>query len=239
MSGSVRLPKEIGDKLFEKIGLAPGGLKKIQVNLDVESGEVSLEDIARALVEEKADFEVLKHFEFASLEGLADDLLRSYSPGTCGGATHPPLHVVLIQAAALECFLNDVFIHYARTEYGEDSIHLGPYLISGSFRSKLHRVVPTLSKGTKILDKNSKVVKYLEELITTRNRISHTTEYYTDLPKGQKRRRRSLKPFAQTVTTKRCEQFQKALREFTSAVWNGPPWSGDFFKDPTPEEDNA
>lgn len=71
MGRGVRIPKEVGDKLSEKSGLAPGGLKRIQISVDTEAGEPSLEDIVRALKAEEAEIEVLKHFEFASLVALA------------------------------------------------------------------------------------------------------------------------------------------------------------------------
>ncbi len=235
MSREIRIPKELGDKLSAKFGLAPGGLKRIRFRVDTEADEPSPEEIARALTAEGAEVEVLKHFEFASLGCLAEDLLDTYDEDSAEGASHPPTHVVMVQAASLECFLNDVLIHHARVEYGEDAQHLGPAFISGSFRSKLYRVVPTLSKGTKILDSVSEVARRLEDLISTRNRVTHTTEYYSSPADSPKKKRRRLKPVTQAVTKRRCQRFQLALRDFTSAVWNAPPWDAEFFKDPEPE----
>jgi hypothetical protein len=238
MSKGIQLPREIGDKLSREIGLAPGGLKRIEVTVDPETGELSLKNIIQALTDKSANIKVIKHFDFGSLEAFAEVLLKSYQPNSDFGAFHPPLHIVLIQAVALECFLNDMFIHHARVEYGEDSKYLGPAFISGSFRSKLYRLIPTISKGEKILDQRSTIVKNLEKLITIRNRIAHTAEYYTDYSEDKPSKRSSQKPFIQTINKKQCEVFQKTLQTFTCGVWNAPPWSGEFFKDPTPESDD-
>ncbi len=202
--------------------------------------ELTLEEAIELVMQGKAKLQVLKHFEFGRFSYLADRLLSRVTECNDDDAEGDLIAVILLQAAATECFLNDVLIHYTREAFGKGSKFIAEGMLGGSTRSKIYRVVPLLSRSTKVLDTESESVQNILNLIKTRNRIAHTTEYYCDDFEDFEKRSQEA-PLTSTLSLEQCKKYQAALNTFISAIWNGPieesPWQHALIKDAVPDEE--
>jgi hypothetical protein len=182
--------------------------------------DLTIEELMELLKQGKVKIQILKNFEFNRFSYLAERLLKRVTQSSDNDAEGDLIAVVLLQATALECFLNDKLIQYSRETFGKGSKNIAEGMLSGSTRSKIFRIVPIMSGSTKILDVESDTVKILLNLIKTRNKIAHTTEYYRD--EFEDYGKRALEPsFTSTINLEQCEKYQKALQMFITAIWDG------------------
>lgn len=229
--------KKIDEKLIRKLGLhlERGGLARLDIDIDED---ISFEELMGYIGQGRINISVLKYFEFGSYSYFSKKLIEDYEKDM-DKDLHPPIHIILMQVATLECFLNDMFIHYARKAYGKEASRIAEGLLSGSLRSKIYRIVPILSRGEKTLDLDSKIINKLLNLIKTRNKLVHVAEFYQD-DKPTYSKKKGERPFSHTITPKHCHEYQEALDEFIFAVWNGPitdpPWQHVIIKDAKPED---
>ena len=172
--------------------------------------DLTIEEAVELLKQGKAKIQILKIFEFNRFIYLADCLLKRVTKSGDDDAKGDLIAVILLQATALECFLNDVLIHFSRKAFGKGNKQIAEGLLGGSIRSKIFRVVPVLSGSTKTLDAESESVKCLLNLVKTRNKIAHTTEFYRD--EFEDFEKRLLEPsFSGTLSIEQCEKYQAAL----------------------------
>ena len=202
------------------------------------STEISWEKLFALLEAGKARLVPVKYFGHNRLKYLADRLLKGVADSCDEDAEGDLIAVVLLQAASLECFLNDVLIDHAREAFGKPSRKIAEGFISGSVKAKLYRVVPIVSNGRKTLDLEAREIQIIHSLIAARNRLAHTTEHYLDESENCLERPQKSQ-FARTLTIKQCQDFSSALDELFYAVWNGPieipPWQHGLIRDAAPE----
>jgi hypothetical protein len=215
--------------------------KTVEQRFKKSNIDPSLKKLIKKIEKGETKLKLLKRFEFGYFEYLSDRILSQVKTANDEDNKGNLIAVILLQSAALECFLNDVLIHFARETFGKGSKAIAEAFIAGSGRSKIFRVVPILSKATKILDAESKQVKDLLTLIKIQNNISHTTEHYLDeFHNYDKRIDEPL--LTDTLNIKQCQQYQKSLNEFICAVWNGPienpPWQHKLIKDAESDKDD-
>lgn len=157
---------------------------------------------------------------------------------------------IFLQAATIECAVNDALILHAHEHFGNQAKQIAESLLSGSLPAKIRRVVPVLSHGKMYLDCSNETVRLLFQLLTVRNQLAHTVKHYRD-PNAMRKARadfqeNGLIPFADednkwtaSVSLERCKQYEAAVVEFTCAIWNGPietpPWRSTLVKEGTPE----
>ena len=212
------------------------------LDLPESIASASAEELARLLSQGKAklDIQTLKYFEYGWFSYLSKKQLELAEKEVEEDRITYLVPAILLQVTSLECFLNDVIIEFSRESFGKGNRELASSFLQGSIRSKIIRIVPLLSNSLKVLDLNSSCVQNLFEMITTRNKIAHTVEYYTDeFPDFEERSRSG--PIAQILQIDHCQRYQQSINNFYSAVWNGPiespKWQHEIIHNAEPDHD--
>ena len=89
---------------------------------------------------------------------------------------------ILCSAVALECMLNLVIVEWCVQEYSEsDYKKQADAFLSMNLRSKLNTIGMFSSKSKYIINNQSPHYQVLSKLISLRNEVAHTKEFYADL----------------------------------------------------------
>lgn len=212
--------------LVRKLGvqLEPGGIAKVQlVSHASELGELpsSLNEVLAAIQQGQATFQVEKYFHFAVLHSAADRLLANAAESQSRIDLVP---VIFLQAAALECLVNDLVIDWCQRQYGVNGRSITECLLDGSVKSRLLRIVPLFTHGRLVLDSQAPSIKSATRLILFRNRLVHMTEYFAEAPSATVNRPSLLS----TLSVDEAVGYQFAVGEIIEVFWNvlrkGPPW---------------
>lgn len=186
-----------------------------------------------------------KRFQFVALRDLAHDLLdRAVEADKQKDEDEYSdlVAVVLLLTASLECFLNDMLIAHSHNAYGEDYKQVAEGFLGGSLRSRLLRLIPIASKSQKRLDHGHHAVGFLLQLIKTRNRLSHTVEYYVDSPPWEDV---EDQPLGKSLSFEICSHYAESLDNYFAAVLSGmyvlkgrKPWGHEMVLDGKPDLQN-
>ena len=183
-----------------------------------------------------------KRFAFGALRDLAHDLMeRSEEADKEKNADDYSdlVAVVLLLAASLESFVNDMLIALAHRDYGKDYKQIAEGLLGGSIRSRILRIIPVASRGLKRLDTGHNTIGLVFKLIKTRNQLAHTNEYYIENTSWDDA---TVPPLGKALRLDECTNYAAAVDTYISAVLSGmlvlqgnTPWEHELVVDAEPE----
>jgi len=125
--------------------------------------------------------------------------------------------LVLTLCASLEANLNDWIIIDCFEKHGPDHYKkLAEGYMSVPLSKKLRIAVSVMTDNSFQLKEESDIVRVLDELIATRNKITHAQAYFRvlDAWEIEQDRRHTPKHVLLSLTVKQCRSFQRALRAF-------------------------
>lgn len=184
-----------------------------------------------------------KTFPFAPLRELAHDLLVRVEDGDKrkGFDEYSDLvAVIILLVASIEAFVNDMLIYMARRDYGKKYKQISEGLLGGSLRSRLLRIIPIASKGRKRLNTEHNIVGVIFNLVKTRNKLVHSTEYYVENISWEEA---YDVPLGKALTLEQCSNYAGAVDAYFGAVLSGlfvikgkTPWDNELVLDAEPEK---
>jgi hypothetical protein len=219
-----RIP--IDEDILRKMGaqLEPGGLLKLRLSGGDGKSTASLDEIVELVRSGSVRVEVDKYYNVGAISVVANRLFDELGPDASSVSLIP---VVILQAATVECLVNDLVIDWCRSRYPNAGRRLTDAFLDGSVRSKLLRVVPMYTDGKIQLNSSQRSVQDIYQLISTRDRLVHVTEHYS-VPGGPE------KPsLVGSLSVDRVGLFKSAVVDLIDALWNvlhkDPPWEHSLF----------
>lgn len=125
---------------------------------------------------------------------------------------------ILTIAASLEANLNDWFLIDTFAKHGENQARIMVEGYTGiSFAKKLRLVVPILTDNTFQVKEDSPIIRTLDNLISSRNKITHPLVHFqNESPPAESEKRHSkiMNHPLHTLTIADCKRYFKAVEDF-------------------------